>query len=250
MEFDGTEFHGWQLQDGIRTVQSELEAALQRLTCREIRVRASSRTDAGVHACALPVIFDTDHPIPLMGIVKGLNSHLPEDLSVVRAALAPEDFDVRGRAKEKTYRYCIWNSRARSAHRRRDHWHVPMPLDPHVMQRAASALLGEHDFSAYRTAQCQAKHAIRRVSDIQIIGEGGGAIHIDVRGNAFLHNMVRIIAGTLVDIGRGHLEEQAAGVALLARDRSLAGQTAPGHGLTLLRVDYESCPFDSANRWP
>ena len=179
-----------------------------------------------------------------------MNSHLPQDVAVIRAAEVAPDFDVRGTAKEKTYKYSIWNSSARSPHRAHNHWHMAIPLDPSRMQLASDALVGEHDFTAYRTSQCQAKHAIRRITSISIHGETGQAIHIEVRGNAFLHNMVRIIAGTLSDVGRGHLNVNAAGRALKEKDRALAGQTAPGHGLTLVRVDYSVDPFAEASCWP
>jgi tRNA pseudouridine38-40 synthase len=125
-----------------------------------------------------------------------------------------------------------------------------MPLDPERMQLAANPLIGEHDFSAYRASQCQAKHAVRKITAITVSGRCAETIVIDVQGNAFLHNMVRIIAGTLVDIGRGHLSVDAALNALNAHERSLAGQTAPGHGLTLMRVDYSPTPFEADKCWP
>ena len=250
VEFDGAGFHGWQLQNDLRTVQGELETVLERITAAPVRAHASSRTDAGVHAMMLPVVFDTNHSIPLIGIVKGMNSNLPEDVAVLRAAEVVPDFDVRGTAKEKTYQYRIWNARTRSSHRRHDHWHVPTPLSLDRMQDASSALIGEHDFSAFRTSQCQAKHAIRQITAIELTKSSDASVQITIRGNAFLHNMVRIIAGTLVDIGRGHRDISAAEQALNARDRALAGPTAPAHGLTLVQVRYSPDPFTEAKCWP
>lgn len=242
-QYDGTDFHGFQFQSGFRSVQEELEKALTALTNEPHRVMSSSRTDAGVHAAAMPIITRTQTKIPLIGFLRGLAAHLPPDLSVVDVAEVDEAFDVRKSASGKVYRYRLWNGPTRSALRRVTHWAVPVPLDLDAMRAAAATLLGEHDFSAYRAAGCQAKTPIRRITRIDIEGASGAAVDIVVHGNAFLQNMVRILAGTLAEVGRGLKTVAAPEAALRARDRRLAGQTAPPHGLVLEHVLYEPSPF-------
>jgi tRNA pseudouridine38-40 synthase len=251
VQYDGTEFKGYQRQAVLRTIQGTLEDAISQLTREEASVLASSRTDAGVHSLGLPVLFFTRSRIPLHGLVRALNTLLPPDVSVSDACEAPDGFDVRKSSLGKTYRYRVWNSRTRCAIRRRSAWFVPFPLDVLAMRRAAGDFVGEHDFSSFRASSCQAHTPIRRVTavDVEVSGptDAGARIHGDlsivVRGNAFLQNMIRIMAGTLVEIGRGYRSDDAVRVALASRNRSDGGETAPGHGLILEAVHYHPDPF-------
>ncbi len=220
-------------------MQDTLEAAVLAVTGERLRVKASSRTDAGVHAAALPVLLRTQSPIPQHGLIRAMNSALPPDCSVIAATGVDDDFDVRTSASGKIYRYRVWNDRPRSALRTRTHWHVPVRLDLEAMRRAALALIGEHDFSAFRASGCQSKSPVRRLTRIAIEGEAGGEVLFELHGNAFLQNMVRILVGTLTEIGRGYRAESSTAEILASRDRRLAGQTAPGHGLTLEHVAYD-----------
>ncbi len=244
IQFDGTDFHGWQTQAGLRTVQATVQDALQAMTGEETTLRASSRTDAGVHARALPAMFRTAASIPAGGFMRGLNGTLPADVSIVAAADVGSDFDVRRSGRGKVYRYRVWNAAARSALAHRTSWFVPQRCDPALMERAAQALVGDHDFESFRAAGCQAKTSIRTLTRIAVDSGPGGVIEITVEGNAFLQHMVRIIAGTLVEVGRGRREEAFPAEALAARRRDAAGQTAPARGLTLERVLYDPSPFE------
>ncbi len=254
VQYDGTEFKGYQRQAVLRTIQGTLEDAISQLTREEASVLASSRTDAGVHALGLPVLFYTQSRIPLHGLVRALNTILPPDVSVSDACEAPDGFDVRKSSLGKTYRYRVWNSRTRCAIRRRNAWFIPFPLDVLAMRRAAASFVGEHDFSAFRASSCQAHTSIRHVFGVEVEAQGpiaasdaGPRIHGDlaivVRGNAFLQNMIRIMAGTLVEVGRGYRTDDAVATALQSRRRSDAGETAPGHGLILDVVHYDPDPF-------
>ncbi len=239
LQYDGSDFAGFQAQSGERTIQETLEDALFGLTGERLRVLASSRTDAGVHAAGLPVIFRTESRIPIHGMLRALNTALPEDCAIAGIAEVDDAFDVRKSAVGKVYRYRVWNARSRSPLHRRTAWHVPVPLDLDAMRRAAVSLLGEHDFSSFRAAGCQAKTPVRRLTAVHVTGTPGDLVELVFCGNAFLQNMVRILTGTLVEVGRGYRSEASPGEVLAARDRRLAGQTAPGHGLILERVDYE-----------
>ncbi len=238
VEYDGSRFSGWQSQTGQRTVQSSLEEALARIACHPVATVCAGRTDAGVHAHGQVVHFDTEAERPDAGWVRGVNSHLPPDLSVswVRQAV-PDPFHARFSALRRTYRYVIFNRPVRPAtlHGRVSWFYKP--LDAERMQQAAQALLGEHDFTSYRAAYCQAKSPCRRVEQIQVVRHGLFVI-IAITANAFLHHMVRNIAGVLTMIGEGERPVEWAGEVLAARDRAQGGITAPPHGLYLERVEY------------
>jgi len=179
-----------------------------------------------------------------------MNTYLPADVSVSSAAEVPDDFHIRRNAHGKRYVYRIWNRPVRSALRAGRSWHVPNALDLAQMQKAAAALVGEHDFSAFRASACQAAHPIRRIDRITVEGAPGAEVTITVVGNAFLQHMVRILTGTLVEVGRGHRPPSFAASALASRDRSQAGPTAPGHGLELNQVLYDPDPFTGPDAWP
>jgi tRNA pseudouridine38-40 synthase len=237
VEYDGTDFSGWQRQIGQRTVQGVLEDAIREMAGESVFVRAAGRTDAGVHADGQVASFDLEQVIPPHGLLRGLNSILPPDVALVDVAEAAPDFDARFSARGKVYRYTIWAHFIRSPLRARRAWHVRQPLDVEAMRTAAAALVGDHDFRAFRASDCDRKTTRRIVRAIDIDRQGA-LLTIDVEATAFLKNMVRILVGTLVDVGRGRLEPAAVARMLETGDRAAGGMTAPACGLTLLRVIY------------
>ncbi len=244
VQYDGTDFHGWQRQLGVRTVQQTLEEAVAVMDGgQRVPLRGSSRTDAGVHSRGLPASFRTTSTIPPIGYERGLNAALPSDVAIVACAEVVPEFDVRHSGKGKVYTYRIWNGPTRSPLLARTAWYVRKPVDLDAMRRASQPLIGVLDFESFRATGCQAKNATRNLTAIRIEGRTRAEIVITVEGNAFLQHMVRIIAGTLVDVGRGNREESFVAEALAARRREAAGQTAPSHGLTLERVLYDPSPF-------
>lgn len=238
VQFDGTDFCGFQRQAEDRTVAGTLEQAWQQMLGETIVARSSSRTDSGVHARRMPVLVRTRKDVPPRGLMLGLNSFLPADVAVHEAEEVAETFDVRGDAVGKRYVYRIWEGPARSPVWRRQSWHVRGPLDLSAMQAGARLLEGVHDFSTFRGAGCVAATTIRHMRTVSVVQTDPHVMEITVDGNAFLLNMVRIFAGTLVDIGRGRfLPEDVSGM-IAAKERTRAGQTAPAHGLTLDDVFY------------
>lgn len=238
LEYDGTGLSGWQRQDNAPSVQQHLEEALERMVRAPVRVRGASRTDAGVHAEGQVAHFHTEANIPVHGFRRGLNTLLPPSIAVLECVEAEPGFHARFSARGKHYRYALITRAERSPLRRERAWHRPRPLDVAAMRRAAENMLGERDFSAMRAAGCTARTSTRRVDAIDIRQPEAGFMTIDVHGNAFLRNMVRIMAGTLVAVGEGRLQADDIPELLAARDRTRAGQTAPAHGLTLVRVFY------------
>lgn len=247
LQFDGTDFHGWQAQiKGVRTVQGELAAALKKLTGADVVLHSSSRTDAGVHAAAMPVNFHLDTNLPLRAFVMGLNSLLPPDLRVLTAQDVPESFHARFSALSKTYRYRLRSGPVALPLERRMVWQVRGGLDIETMRRAARHLVGEHDFSAFRAAHCDAASPVRRVLRLEIEQDESGVVSVWVRSNGFLRNMVRILVGSLVVVGLGRRDEEWIAQVLASRDRRLAGPTAPPYGLVLEEVEY---PANSTDGW-
>jgi tRNA pseudouridine38-40 synthase len=237
VEYDGTEFSGWQRQPEQRTVQQVLEDAIREMTGESVFVRAAGRTDAGVHADGQVATFDLEANIPPHGFLRGLNSILPPDVALVDVAHAAADLDARFSARGKVYRYTLWAHFVRSPRRARQAWHVREPLDLEAMRAAAATLVGDHDFRAFRASDCDRKTTRRIVGRIDVDRQGA-ILTIDVEATAFLKNMVRILVGTLVDVGRGRIEASAVARMLETGDRAAGGMTAPACGLTLLRVIY------------
>jgi tRNA pseudouridine38-40 synthase len=237
VEYDGTDFSGWQRQVEERTVQGTLEDALKAMTGESVFVRGAGRTDAGVHADGQVATFDLLVNIPPHGLLRGLNSALPPDVALVDVAEAPSDFDARFSARGKVYRYTVWSHFVRSPLRARRAWHVREPLDVEAIRAAAAALVGDHDFRAFRASDCDRRTTRRVVRGIDVDRQGA-VLTIDVEATAFLKNMVRILVGTLIDVGRGRLPPDAVGRMLATGDRTIGGMTAPPQGLTLLRVIY------------
>jgi tRNA pseudouridine38-40 synthase len=239
LEYDGTDLCGWQRQETGPTVQAHLEDALARMTGAPTPVVGASRTDAGVHALGQVASFETEARIPCDGFRLGLNSMLPPAIAVVAADEAPAGFHARFSATGKHYRYSVLTRSSRSPLACRWSWHRPgAVLDLGAMREAAGHLLGERDFNAMRAAGCTARTSVRRVDEVAIREPEPHRIEFDVRGNAFLRNMVRILVGTLIEVGDGRLTPLQVAEIMESRDRSRAGQTAPAHGLCLVEVLY------------
>lgn len=238
VEYDGTDFAGWQLQPGERTIQRELEAALEKLVKRPVRITGSGRTDSGVHAAGQVVSFHIEEDIPTRAFREGLNSLLPADLKVKEASEAPEGFDARRSARGKRYRYRVLNRETPSPLVSRYTWWQRRPWDLESLQAATPALLGTHDFTSFRAADCQAKNPIRimRSIDVRKVEE---EIWLTFEATAFLKQMVRNLVGTLAEVALHKRTPASVAEVLAAKDRGKAGPTAPPQGLTLLYVFYE-----------
>ncbi len=237
IQYDGTNYCGWQEQANGPSIQETVELALAKILGERVRVQAAGRTDAGVHALAMPATFRTESRIPLKAFVAGVNCHLPEDIAIQAATEVPNDFRVIGGAKAKTYRYTIYHAPLRAPLYRRTSWHVRGPLDLDAMRAAASYFIGEHDFAAFRGQNCTAVTSRRRIDRV-LITHTPPLITIDVTGGGFLKHMVRIMSGTLVDVGRGRFAPEQVKRLLAEPDRTRGGVTAPPQGLCLLEVVY------------
>ena len=241
LEYDGTDFVGWQIQRTGRSVEGTLAAAVSFVAGEPVNVHGSGRTDAGVHALQQIAHFDVRASRSPRQWLLGINSNLPPDVAIRWVQEVPEDFDARRSAVSRRYRYTVLQQGPRPALLRRRAWWLRQPLDCSAMTVAATALLGEHDFSAFRGAGCQAKSPMRRLTAVSIAkrphGEGT-LLTFEFTANAFLQHMVRNLVGTLVAIGGGELAATAAGAILEKRDRRQAGVTAPPEGLALVEVLY------------
>jgi tRNA pseudouridine38-40 synthase len=237
LEYDGSAFVGWQVQPNGRSVQQVLEGAIARLVGSTVRVTGAGRTDAGVHARGQVASLRVERVLPLKAWTAGLNALLPEDLACVRAEEAPEGFDARRWARGKRYIYSILQTSVRSPLRRGRTWEIRRPLEVGAMREAASALLGVHDFSALRAADCPAKTTERELRRLEIV-QDGPRIDLQVEATAFLKHMVRNIVGTLVEVAHGRRAPDSLPALLEGRDRKQAGPTAPAHGLVLDEVFY------------
>jgi tRNA pseudouridine38-40 synthase len=247
VEYDGTSLSGWQRQANGPTVQQHIEEALAQMLQHEVTIAGASRTDAGVHARGQVAAFETERAIPLHGIRRGLNSLLPDSIAIRSADEVPLDFHPRFAATGKHYRYTIYRGFDRSPIVRDHTWHHPELLDVARMREAASWLVGTHDFAAFRASGCSARTTVRRIDGIDLTEAPGDLLSIDVRGNAFLRNMVRILVGTLADVGRSALEPAQVVEILASLDRTRAGKTAPAQGLELVEVRYDGSRVSSDN---
>lgn len=239
--YDGTDYCGWQIQKNAVTVQGELEKALCRLLGRATEVAGASRTDSGVHAMGNVAVFDTDTRIPPEKIAMALNHFLPEDIRIQESQQVADDFHPRYCESVKTYEYTILNTRVGIPVRNRYSLHVCRPLDVCAMQEAAEVLVGTHDFSAFCSAGSQVKSKVRTILEASVAERdamAGREIVIRVSGNGFLYNMVRIIAGTLMEVGQARRTAASVEEAVRSGERGKAGPTAPAHGLMLMEIRY------------
>ncbi|MGH8612821.1 MAG: tRNA pseudouridine(38-40) synthase TruA [Gammaproteobacteria bacterium] len=237
LEYDGSQYQGWQRQSGVPTVQACLEDALSKVADQRVRVHCAGRTDSGVHAYGQVVHVETRAKRERRSWVFGANANLPRDISVVWAREVEDDFHARFSAVRRTYRYLIFNRSSRAAILRNHAAWEWRPLDHILMQEGAAHLLGTHDFSAFRAQSCQAQSSVRTLCQLSVT-RLGSLISIVVQANAFLHHMVRNIAGVLMAIGMGEAPPGWALEVLLSRDRTLGGVTAPPQGLYLMHVKY------------
>lgn len=250
IEYKGTVYYGFQSQTGLPTIQGTLESALSKIADAPIQITCAGRTDAGVHATAQVIHFTSPIERELRAWVLGTNAFLPKDISVQKAFIVADDFHARYRATHRTYRYIIDNSAARSGLWHNYSTYFPLSLDTKSMQQAADYLIGEHDFTSFRGADCQAKTPHRQVHYCRVERKGHWVI-IDIQANAFLHHMVRNIVGTLVKVGKGIEKPEWMHSVLMSRDRKSAGQTMAPQGLYLVGVNYPS-PHNSVTSlvWP
>lgn len=243
--YDGTAYAGWQFQSNGPSIQAEIEKALEQALGRFTRITGASRTDAGVHALGQRAHFDTDAKIPADKYPFVLNRYLPRDIRVLEGKEVPPDFHARFDATGKLYTYRIHNAVHPSALLRNTTAHVSYPLDAESMQKAGQKLLGTHDFAAFAAAGGSAKTTVRTIDRLEV-SRSGEEITLLVHGNAFLYNMVRIIAGALIGIGQGKLSPTCLDRALATKSRLALGITAPAGGLELTRVEYafeQGLPF-------
>jgi len=237
VEYDGSAFCGWQYQDHAPSVQAVVERALGKVANEPLRVVCAGRTDSGVHAAGQVIHFDTTAERDEYSWIRGTNSNLPDSVRLLWTRQVDDSFHARFRAYRRYYRYVIFNRAVHPAYlHRRVSWEY-RPLDETLMQQAAQHLLGEHDFSAYRALACQAKSPVRTLHQLDVQRRGQFVI-LDLAANAFLHHMVRNIAGVLMRIGAGEAEPNWARQVLEQRDRTLGGVTAPPDGLYFMQVDY------------
>lgn len=230
--YDGSQYGGWQIQNNVNTVQGEIHVALEKIFNESLSILGSSRTDAGVHAEAQYFCFQVVTNIPVARIAHILNLHLPEDIVVLSSVYVPDEFHPIVHSIEKGYRYEIDNGLFKDPLRRKYSWHISKPLNVEAMREAAKVLMGTHDFKSFCVEGCQVKTTVRTIHDIQII-TNGNQILLHVSGNGFLHNMVRIITGTLVAVGVGRFTPKDIQRILNGLNRQDAGPTAPPHGLVL-----------------
>jgi tRNA pseudouridine38-40 synthase len=237
IEYDGTDFMGWQRLSHGPSVQSAVERALSKVADAPVEVTCAGRTDAGVHARCQVVHFDTGACRDMRGWTLGACSNLPDSIAVLWAQPVADDFHARHGARARRYRYSILNRPVRAALDARYVTWERNPLDAEAMHEAAQALVGEHDFSAYRAIACQARHARREVREVRVFREGQ-RVHVEIEANAFLHHMVRNIVGSLLPIGRGQRPRAWMAELLDGRNREVAGPTAPASGLTFIGPRY------------
>lgn len=238
--YDGTNYHGWQLQPESVTVEGVLNETLSSLFQEKIQVIGASRTDAGVHAYGNVAVFDTAARIPAEKIPYALNRKLPEDIRIQKAVQVADDFHPRKCESRKTYEYRILNTQFPIPQKRLyAHW-TYYDLDVERMRQAAMRLIGEHDFKSFCSVNTQAESTVRTIYELQVDREESSPEEIVIRvtGNGFLYNMVRIIAGTLIEVGRGRLKPDDVGKMLEAKDRQAGGPTAPAKGLTLVEYHF------------
>jgi len=237
IEYDGTGISGWQRQKEHLSVQQIVEEAIFKLSQEDVTIQCSGRTDAGVHARGQVAHFDLNKEFPLHKLRRGLNSYLPEQISIIEAEEVSPEFNARFDATERHYRYHIINRDSLLALDRKRAWQVSEKLDINAMREGAKFLIGEHDFSSFRASACQAKSPMKAINKIEITQDGEN-IFIDVSAQSFLHHMIRNITGNLVMVGKGRWQPEKIKEVLELKDRKIAAATAPAYGLYFIKVDY------------
>lgn len=240
--YDGTDYAGWQRQEEGLGIQQVLEETIECQFGEKVRVMGSGRTDAGVHAEGQIAAFDMEHPIPEENLKRALNSNLPEDIRIMKVQEVSPEFQPQFSAKRKTYVYRFFNGPVMLPQYRRTCHHVKRKLDREAMERCIKPLQGEHDFLAFRASKAESTTTVRTIFDISLQAkeeEYGTFYELKVCGNGFLYNMVRIIAGSVIEVGKGHIPENNLERALEEKERTLLGPTAPAWGLMLLSVEYD-----------
>lgn len=235
--YDGTEYSGWQIQPEAPTIEMYLDKAIHELTGENVHVTGASRTDAGVHAYGNVAVFDTDSTIPGDRFTFALNRFLPDSIVIQDSWEVAVDFHPRHCNTRKTYEYRILNTAVPLPQKRNFTWHVAGSIDIDKMREAAAYIGGEHDFKSFCCVRTQAESTVRTIYSLEVLQEGSEII-IRIKGNGFLYNMVRIITGTLIQVGKGRFEPEYVKQMLEAKDRTVAGQTAPPQGLTLVGIEY------------
>lgn len=243
LHYDGTDYHGWQRQPSVPTIQETVERALEKLFGCTVSITGSSRTDAGVHALGQVVHFDIDSPVPTENIARAVNNLLPDSIAVIEAVEVPAEFDAISSTKSKWYRYTINTAPVRPVQQIRYCWHRPAMLNTFAMSAAAARLVGTHDFKSFASAADTRESSVRTVLRCDVSSAAGmayptGNIFIDVAATGFLYNMVRNIVGTLVEVGRGRWQPEDIDRILAAQDRTTAGPIAPAGGLCLIEIIY------------
>ena len=237
IEYDGKEFNGWQKQPNKLNIQGNIEKVLSDITKEDIEIIGSGRTDAGVHALGQVANFKTNSTIPIEKFAIAINSRLKKSIVIKKAEEVPERFHSRYNCKKKTYRYVINNSETGSAIYRNLEYNIKQPLNLEKMQDASLYFVGEHDFSAFKASGTSSKSSVRTIYSAKVTKEGE-RIYIELTGNGFLYNMVRIIAGTLVEVGLGKIKPEEITEIIDSKDRQKAGKTLPPYGLYLVEVNY------------
>ena len=237
IEYDGKDFNGWQKQPKKLNIQGEIELAIKLITGETVDLTASGRTDAGVHALGQVANFKTESTIPIDKFAYAINSKLKQSIRVLKAEEVSERFHSRYNCKQKTYRYIINNTQQGTAIYRKQEYHISNKLDVKKMKEAAKYFVGEHDFKAFKASGTSSKSSVRKIYDVNIY-EKENRIVMEFTGNGFLYNMVRILSGTLVEVGMGKIDPEQIPEIINSKDRTKAGKTLPPYGLYLVKVEY------------
>ena len=237
ISYDGSEYHGWQIQPGLKTIQGVLTEAIENLVGSKVRVFGTSRTDAGVSALGQVALVQIDSPIPTENLAKAITHRLPDDIVITEAVEVPPDFDLIGAVKSKLYRYTIYTGPVRPVLRIRHCWHLPVKLDTAAMSEAGKILVGKKDFKSFASADDRREDSVRTIFRCDVTAEDKW-VYVDVEGDGFLYNMVRNIVGTLVEVGTGRWNAEKMNETLEAKDRTTAGPIAPAAGLCLMWIKY------------
>lgn len=237
IEYDGKDFNGWQKQPNKLNIQGEIERAIESITGEKVELNASGRTDAGVHALGQVANFKTESKIPIEKFAIAINSQVKDSIRIINAEEVEENFHSRYNCKQKTYRYIVNNSTYGSSVYRNLEYHMPVKLNFEKMEKAVKYFEGEHDFKAFKSSGTSSKSSIRTIYKA-IVKKEGDRIIIELTGNGFLYNMVRIISGTLVDVGLGKIAPNSIPEIIKGKDRTKAGKTLPPQGLYLVEVNY------------